>query len=80
MSEVIELDETKKVVASESEGVELDETEKVGEPEYEESEKDSRDSTNLTQEETDNSNEINVTVIIEIYTSIFLIILIMNTL
>ena len=59
ISEVIELDETEKVVESESEVVELDETEKVSESKSEESENDSSDSKNVTQGETDDSNQIN---------------------
>jgi DNA gyrase subunit A len=59
ISEVIELDETEKVVESESEVVELDESEKVSESKSEESENDSSDSKNVTQGETDDSNQIN---------------------
>jgi DNA gyrase subunit A len=59
ISEVIELDETEKVVESESEVVELDETEKVSESKSEESEDDSNDSKNVTQGETDDFNQIN---------------------
>ena len=59
ISEVIELDETEKVVESDSEVVELDETEKVSESKSEESKNDSSDSKNVTQGETDDSNQIN---------------------
>lgn len=59
ISEVIELDETEKVVESDSEVVELDETEKVSESKSEESENDSSDSKNVTKGETDDSNQIN---------------------
>ena len=59
ISEVIELDETEKVVESESEVVELDENEKVSESKSEESENDSSDSKNVTKGETDDSNQIN---------------------
>ena len=59
ISEVIELDETEKVVESDSEVVELDENEKVSESKSEESENDSSDSKNVTQGETDDSNQIN---------------------
>ena len=59
ISEVIELDETEKVAESESEVLELDETEKVSESKSEESENDSSDSKNVTQGETDDSNQIN---------------------
>ena len=59
ISEVIELDETDKVVESESEVVELDETENVSESKSEESKNDSSDSKNVTQGETDDSNQIN---------------------
>jgi DNA gyrase subunit A len=59
ISEVIELDETEKVVESESEVVELDESEKVSESKSEESKNDSSDSKNVTQGETDDSNQIN---------------------
>ena len=59
ISEVIELDETEKVVESDSEVVELDETENVSESKSEESKNDSSDSKNVTQGETDDSNQIN---------------------
>ena len=59
ISEVIELDETEKVVESESEVVELDENEKVSESKSEESENDSSNSKDVTQGETDDSNQIN---------------------
>ena len=59
ISEVIELDETEKVVESESEVVELDETEKVSESKSEESENDSSNSKDVTQGETDDSSQIN---------------------
>mgnify|MGYP001231979255 FL=1 len=59
ISEVIELDETEKVVESESEVLELDETEKVSESKSEESENDSSNSKDVTQGETDDSNQIN---------------------
>ena len=59
ISEVIELDETEKVVESESEVVELDENEKVSESKSEESENDSSNSKDVTQGETDDSSQIN---------------------
>ena len=55
---LVNLNDKDKLIAI-SEVIELDETEKVGESESEEIENDSSDSKNLTNYETDNSNEIN---------------------